>query len=96
MLSRIRLDSSGMEAVLKSGKTAAAVHSATQRVAAALPEIRTRSGAARIDVGFGETDRAKGYVTVMHAVAVGLEARDGHLARAASAAGLEFKAWANS
>ena len=93
MFKQVRLDHAGMASLLKSTDVAEAVSAAADAVRDALPPMGTRTGAARFDVTHGVTDRAKSWVTIMHPVAMGLEARNGYLVRAAATVGLDYRGW---
>ena len=93
MFKQVRLDHGGMAALLTGPEVAGAIADAAHAVQAAVPEVRTRSGAAHTDVNLGTTDRAKAYVTLVHPVAIGLEARYGYLVRAAASVGLDYKSY---
>lgn len=82
----IRLDSAGMEEMLKSAPVAEAVHAAAEAIAA---EVRTHPSMVRheltdeVEVTDYVTDRAASAVTVTHPAGVGMQAKHGILSRAA-------------
>lgn len=89
---KIRLDSKGIGAMLKSAPVASAVEAAAEAVFSNIGAVTARDGqVVPVEVTTGTTDRAVARVTLMHAAGVGLQAKHGTLTKAASAAGLEVR-----
>ena len=90
--SRVRLDNRGIGEVLRSAPVASVIQgfarSVETNVRAAETVVRNNMPT---DVRFGETDRTKAYVTIVHPAGLRAQAKYGVLTRAASSAGLEVK-----
>lgn len=82
----VKIDSGGIEAVLKSAQVASAVHGLAEQIAGT---VRGQRPEADVAVDDYETDRAASSVTIREAYGRRLQARDGTLTRAAAQAGLE-------
>lgn len=91
MLTSFRLDSRGVREILRGPGVRQVVDGLAGEVAghvrALLPE------AAPVEVRGYTTDRGAATIVVADARAMGWQAKDGILTRAAGAAGLEVKAW---
>lgn len=95
MALEIKLDSAGIQAMLKSAEVAAAIHALGETVAGnvrADPNITRRGIADEVSVDDYVTDRAATSVTITHPAGLGMEGKHGVLTKAARAAGLEVKA----
>jgi hypothetical protein len=79
-----------MREVLSSGKVAAAIDSVAASVASRIGAI-AHDGPIEVRVGSYKTDRAAAGVTLAHPAGLAVEAKYGHLAEAAGAAGLEVR-----
>lgn len=92
MLDKIRLDSPGMRAMLRSGEVQAAVDALADRVrsAAAADPAVARAGAP-VERESYKTDRAAAAVVIKHPAGLPIEAKHGTLTRAAGTAGLEVR-----
>jgi hypothetical protein len=82
---KVELDHKGLAEILKSAGVAKAVRSTAESVADAV------NVDAEVEVNDYTTDRAASAVTVKDVRAMGWQARDGLLTRAAAAVGLEVK-----
>ncbi|WP_405061894.1 hypothetical protein OG474_09635 [Kribbella sp. NBC_01505] len=92
---RIKLDSAGIQAMLRSAEVAAAIHAVAENVAdnvRADPNILRRGIEGEVSVDDYVTDRAATSVTITHPAGLGMEGKHGVLTKAARAAGLEVKA----
>lgn len=91
MLVDFRLDAAGVREVLKGTELRAAVDSLADQIAG---HVRGNVPAdVVVSVKAYTTDRGAASITVQDVRAMAWQARDGILTRAASAAGLEVKAW---
>lgn len=88
---KIRLDRGGMRAMLQSDEVAAAVSDVADGVMANVDLPPQHAHRVDVEVDTYTTDRAAAAVTLAHAGGLGIEAKYGVLARAASAAGLQVK-----
>lgn len=92
MPKKLRLDSKGIGAMLKSAGVASVVESAAEATAANVGAITAHGGeTVPVEVTTGTTDRAVARVTLTHAAGLGLQAKYGTLTKAASAAGLQVR-----
>lgn len=90
---KVRLDSAGIAAILKSEPgVVSAIHSLAESVAA---NVRGNASVQRhampVAVQHMTTDRTKSIVVIAHPGGLGVQAKHGALTQAASAAGLEVK-----
>lgn len=97
----VRLDSSGIRALLKSREVTAATQDAAEAVAANAKaqgrRVGDRDGGPReidmpVTVSMYETDRAHAVVALAHPAGDADQAKNGTLTKAAAEAGLDFKA----
>ena len=91
-MGNVRLDRSGVAALLKSSGVASEISSTAGRVADA---VRADAAVARhsmpVSTASGVSDRARSIVTIMHAGGLGVQAKHGSLSRAVASTGLAFK-----
>lgn len=87
----VRLDPAGMAAVLKSAEVRSAISEIAVRVDAAVGTVEIGRDVADVVTDDYTTDRAASSVTIRHPRGRAIEARDGVLAKAAAAAGLEVR-----
>lgn len=92
MAAQIRLDSAGIEEVLRSAKTRGLIEGLGNAVAADVVAIPSDGEPAEVDSLVVVTDRAKALVTIMHPAGLRIEAKHGVLAGAAARNGLTVKA----
>lgn len=97
---RVRLDSRGIEAILKSFPMRAVVKAATEAVAdnvrAQNIRVGDRDGGPHerelpVSTSLVTTDRAHGIVTITHPAGQAVQAKHGALTKAAAQAGLDVK-----
>jgi hypothetical protein len=92
MAPKIRLDSRGIGAMLKSAGVASAVEASAESVLSNVGAVEAHDGqVVPVEVTTGTTDRAIARVTLLHAAGMGLQAKHGTLTKAAQAAGLEVR-----
>lgn len=89
---KIRLDSPGIAAMLRSREVASAVHAQAEAVAAHVDPQLSSGEHMDVQVNDHTTDRAVSYVVLAHPAGLRDQAKHGTLTKAASAAGLEVKA----
>lgn len=92
--SKVKLDSKGILAILAGADVAKALDAVAGEVAGAITAT-SHDGEVPVLVETHTTDRAKVFVTLAHPAGLGLEAKNGHLRKAAKAAGLQVKARAS-
>lgn len=85
----VELDSAGIAEVLRSGPVAGAVHDLAATIA---EKIRGQRQDADVVVDDYTTDRAASSVTIRDPRALGWQARDGILTKAAASTGLDVRA----
>lgn len=99
---RVRLNSKGIAAILKSPPIHAAVQAAAEQVAANVKaqgiKVGDRDGGPRerelpVEVTSTTTDRAKARVTLAHAAGAAVQAKHGALTKAAREAGLDVRGY---
>lgn len=88
---KVKLDSKGILAVLQGAEVAKALDAVAEEVAGAITAT-SHDGEVPVLVETHTTDRAKVFVTLAHPSGLGLEAKYGHLRKAAKGAGLTVKA----
>lgn len=86
---KIKPDSGGFEAVLKSAAVAAVVRAAADSVADGVSETAHNGDPIPVNVSEDTTDRARASVTMTHPAGIGIEAKRGSLKKAARATGLD-------
>jgi hypothetical protein len=89
---KVRLDSSGIAAMLRSSPVARVVEDAAESVRAQAegdPAV-VRNGVP-VRVRTGTSDRARAVVALAHPAGIGIQAKHGSLSRAVSAAGLSLR-----
>lgn len=92
MAAKIRLDSSGIAALLKSSGVMEAVSDAAAAVqTAAEGDAAVVRNNVPVRVRTGYSDRARAVVALAHPAGVGIQAKHGSLTRAVSAAGLRAR-----
>lgn len=90
----IRLNSDGIEEVLKSDEVRSAIEDAALEIGVAVeasPEAQRNGVPVTVDTY--ETDRAAAEVVMAHAAGLPIEAKHGTLIRSAGASGLEVTAY---
>lgn len=94
---KFTIDHGGVQALLKSEELHSFINGKVDEVASSLEgevQAKTNFGRDEQEVRIGSshytTDRAAGSVTLMHPAGVALEAKYGHLKKAAEAAGFEW------
>jgi hypothetical protein len=90
---KVKLDSPGIAEILKSAEVASEVAEAAYSVADYADHTTQAGVEIPVEVDTYTTDRAAAGVTLAHPAGLGIEAKYGVLARAASAAGLEVRLW---
>lgn len=97
---RVRLNSAGVTALLKSPHLAAAVKAKADEVAANVEQLGIRVGdrdggkhekPLPVDVRTGTTDRVRAQVSITHPAGLAVQAKHGALTKAAAAAGLTVR-----
>jgi hypothetical protein len=100
MASRVRLNSKGVAAILRSAPVAAAVKAAAEQVAQNVREQGIKVGDVDggpheadlpVKVSMTTTDRAHASVTITHPAGLAVQAKHGSLTKAAAQAGLDVR-----
>ena len=101
MAGRVKLNRSGVGAILRSAEMHRTVQDAVEKIAANVKalniKVGDRDGGAHeydlpVTTDVGTTDRAHGVVTLAHPAGEAVQAKHGALTKAAAAAGLEVRA----
>jgi hypothetical protein len=90
-VSKVKIDRSGIQALLKSSGVASEVEGYADGIAASVlshPSVASRD--IDVETASGVSDRARTIVTIMHAAGLGLQAKHGVLSRAVGDSGLKF------
>lgn len=89
---KVRLDSAGIAAMLRSSEVADVVRSAADAVASAAEgDAAVVRNGVPVKVLDGVSDRARSVVALAHPAGLGIQAKHGSLSRAVSTAGLTVR-----